>query len=47
MKIVVWGIISSVLLFFWGILVRDSIIIVTGLTIGILTGLHYKTIKEE
>ncbi len=47
MKIIVWGIISSVLIFFWGISIRDSILIVGGLTIGILTALHYVAVKKE
>jgi len=47
MKIIFWGIISSVLLFLWGISVRDSILIVGGLTIGIVTALHYVAIKKE
>lgn len=47
MNIIIWGIISSILVFLWGISGRDSILIVGGLTIGILTYLHYKATKNE
>jgi len=45
MGIIVWGIMSTVLLLLWGILYSDSIPIVGGITIGILTYLHYKAVK--
>ena len=47
MKIIVWGIISTVLLLLWGILYSDSFPIIGGITIGILTYLHYKAVKKE
>jgi len=47
MKIIILGIISTLLLLLWGILNSDCIFIVGGITIGILTYLHHKAVKEE
>ena len=47
MGIIAWGIMSIVLLIFWGILYGEIIPLIGGITIGILTCLHYKAVKEE
>lgn len=47
MRIIAWGIISSALGIGGGILCKNPVIIVMGVTIGILTCLHYKAVKGE
>ena len=42
MKIIVWGIISTVVLFSWGVMAKNLIVLIGGITIGALTCLHYK-----
>ena len=47
MRIIIWGIISSVIGIGGGILGKNPVIMVMGITIGILTCLHYKAVMRR
>lgn len=47
MRIIIWGIISTVLLLLWGIFDLDFVWAVAGITIGVLTYLHYRAVKRR
>jgi len=45
--IIIWGIISTALLLLWGIFDLEVVWAVAGITIGILTYLHYRAMRRE
>ena len=46
-RIIIWGIIATVLLLLWGIFDLDFVWAVAGITIGVLNYLHYRAMRSK